>query len=85
MLVWYVGLNAQLGHLFVMTGSAARPPDLPPSMYVQSHPDNGSVVRDFFAELARREAENGSREGIYLSVDKVNDWPITVDTRRPVP
>ena len=42
-------------------------------------------MRDFFAELARIEAENGSRENIRLTADKPGDWPIIADTKGGAP
>ena len=83
--VFYVVLNAQLGHYFVGTGSAARPPGKPASPYVQSSTGNGRIVQKFFADLARLEKENSSRDGIHLTADKPGDWPIIVDTRTKQP
>ena len=77
----YVALNAQLGHYFVATGLAARPPGRPQSPYLQSDAGNGRIVENFFAELARLEARSGSRKNIYLMSDKPGDWPIIADTR----
>jgi hypothetical protein len=74
-------LNAQIGHYFVTTGPAARPPAGPVSHYVQSDERNGEIVRKFFAELERLEKETGSRDGIYLKADKPGDWPMIADTR----
>lgn len=83
--VLYLGLNAQLGHYFVATGSAARPPGGPTSPYVPSDARNGWIVRGFFADLARIEAENGSRQNIRLTADKPGDWPIIADTQGGAP
>jgi hypothetical protein len=81
LLAWHVVLNARMGHFFVWTSEAARPPGGRWSVYVQSHPDNGRIVRDFFAALANAEAATGSREGINLVANKHNDWPITIGER----
>jgi hypothetical protein len=80
-IILYLGLNIQLGHYFVTTGTATRPA----SLYAPSAPGNGRIVRDFFAELARLEKQNGSREGIYLKSDKPGDWPLIADTRNGGP
>jgi len=77
-IAWYVGLNCVMGYFFVWQGSRARPSEMVWGPYVQSHPDNGPIVRDFFATLARLESESPSRESISLSADKKNDWPITI-------
>ena len=78
-----LALNFQMGHFFVATSARARPADGPCGPYVQSHEGNGRIVREYFAELARREQQNGSREGIFLRADKPGDWPIVIDTRNP--
>lgn len=83
--VLYLALNAQLGHYFVATGPAARPPGGPNSKYVQSDAGNGRIVREFFAELERLEQQNGTQEGIYLKANKPGDWPILADTRNAQP
>lgn len=41
---------------------------------------NGIIVREFAWELWREEQRLGSRRGIYLEADKVNDWDIVIDT-----
>lgn len=84
-LALYLALNVQLGHHFVATGQAARPPGRAHSMYVQSDAGNGRIVREFFAELERLERQKGSREGIYLKANKPGDWPIIADTRNAPP
>lgn len=81
LVAWYFALNVQLGHYFFAVGTATRSQDGLHSPYVQSQEGNGLIVRQFFAELARLEKQNGSRKGIDLSVDKPADWPIVIDTR----
>jgi hypothetical protein len=81
LLVWHVALNARMGHYFFATGAAARPAGGHRSRYVQAHPDNGIIVRDFFAELERAEERLGSRQGINLVANKFDDWAITIGER----
>jgi hypothetical protein len=76
--IWYLGLNAAMGYFFVWQGSAARPSEMIWTPYVQSHPRNGVIIRDFFATLARLETEKATRDEIALTADKQNDWPITI-------
>jgi hypothetical protein len=48
--------------------------------YHYSHPDNGYRVKIFFAELDRLQRQKGSYRGIKLRVDKIDDWPIVINT-----
>lgn len=44
-------------------------------------PANGIIVREFAWELWHEEQRLGTRRGIYLEADKVNDWDFVIDTR----
>jgi len=74
LLAHYFLLNTQFGHYFVTNTKLTGP-------YHYSDPENGRIVRDFFAELAQMEKRNGSYVGIYLVAEKKNDNPIVIDTR----
>jgi hypothetical protein len=50
------------------------------SPYYDPDPQNGIIVREFFSKLADEEQARGSRREIQLTAQKINDWPITVDT-----
>jgi hypothetical protein len=50
------------------------------SPYYDPDPRNGVIVREFFSKLAEAEETRGSRPEIRLTAEKVNDWPITIDT-----
>jgi hypothetical protein len=77
---WYVALNVQMGYYI-----RAAPEEAAGRPYLQASPESGRDVRDFFAELARTEDRLGSRDGIYLVLDKPYRWAITVDTRPTAP
>ena len=73
LLCHYYILNTQFGHYFVKNTQRASP-------YYDPDARNGVIVREFFARLAEMEQELGSRQGIQLTANKVNDWPIRIDT-----
>ncbi|MEY2498833.1 MAG: hypothetical protein QOD12_2389 [Verrucomicrobiota bacterium] len=78
LLCHYYILNTQFGHYFVTNTQRASP-------YYDPDARNGVIVREFFSRLAGMEQRLGSRKGIQLTADKVNDWPITIDTATPSP
>lgn len=45
-----------------------------------SHKENGLRVKHFMEKLEKLEKEKGSRKGIKLRLEKINDWPIEIDT-----
>ncbi len=53
------------------------------SEYRPADQRNGKLVRQFFADLAQAEKAPDSRGNISLRLDKFNDWPIVINTRRP--
>jgi hypothetical protein len=69
----YYILNTQFGHYLVGNTQRAGP-------YYDPDPQNGLIVREFFSKLADEEKAHGSWHGIQLTAQKVNDWPITVNT-----
>jgi hypothetical protein len=73
LLCHYYILNTQFGHYFVKNTQRASP-------YYDPDARNGVIVREFFARLAEIEQQLGSRQGIQLTADKINDWPITINT-----
>jgi len=73
LLCHYYILNTQFGHYFVRNTQRASP-------YYDPDARNGVIVREFFARLDEMEQRLGSRKGIQLTADKVNDWPISIDT-----
>jgi len=48
--------------------------------YYDASPENGLIVKKFFNQLADRERINGSHRQIQLVAEKLNDWPIAIDT-----
>ena len=70
---YYYVLNTQLGHYLIWNAPG-------PSPYYDPDPRNGVIVREFFSKLADAEEARGSRREIQLTAEKINDWPITVDT-----
>ena len=42
---------------------------------------NGLMVRSFFHDLEQAQEAKGSRQGIFMRLDKHDDWPIVIDTR----
>ncbi|MEZ4663168.1 MAG: hypothetical protein R2911_36945 [Caldilineaceae bacterium] len=70
----YFLLNTQLGHYF-MTKRASQSP------YLYADPNNGAIVYQFFQELAQAEIEHKGRTGIWMVAEKIDDWPIEIDTR----
>ena len=73
LLCHYYVLNTQFGHYFVKNTQRASP-------YYDPDARNGVIVHEFFARLAEIEQQLGSRQGIQLTADKINDWPISIDT-----
>lgn len=73
LLCHYYILNTQFGHYLVKNTQRASP-------YYDPDARNGVLVREFFARLAEIEQRRGSRQGIQLTADKINDWPISIDT-----
>jgi hypothetical protein len=69
----YYVLNTQFGHYLVRNTQRASP-------YYDPDPQNGIIVREFFSKLADAEQARGSRRKIQLTAQKINDWPITIDT-----
>jgi hypothetical protein len=69
----YYVLNTQFGHYLVRNTQRASP-------YYDPDPQNGIIVREFFSKLADAEQARGSRREIQLTAQKINDWPITIDT-----
>jgi hypothetical protein len=45
--------------------------------YHYAHPENGRIVKEFFADLADAEELHPDRRDFYLIAQKINDWPIT--------
>jgi phosphoglycerol transferase MdoB-like AlkP superfamily enzyme len=73
LLCHYYVLNTQFGHYFVKNTQRASP-------YYDPDARNGVIVREFFTRLAEAEQRLGSWKGIQLTADKINDWPISIDT-----
>ena len=73
LLCHYYVLNTQFGHYIVRNTQRLGP-------YHAPDPQNGIIVREFFSKLADAEQALGSRHEIRLTAEKINDWPITVDT-----
>jgi hypothetical protein len=71
-------LNTQFGHYFVKNTQRVPP-------YFDADPQNGVAVREFFSKLADTEETRGSRREIQLTVEKIKDWPITIDTTASQP
>jgi hypothetical protein len=69
----YYILNTQFGHYLIRNTERDSP-------YYDPDPQNGIIVREFFSKLADEEQARGSRRQIQLKAEKINDWPITVDT-----
>ena len=72
----YYILNTQFGHYLVKNTQRVSP-------YYDPDSQNGIIVREFFSKLANEEQARGSRREIQLAAEKINDWPITVDTTVP--
>jgi len=69
---YYAILNTQFGY-FVPNAKRTGP-------YYDTSPENGLIVQKFFNQLADRERINGSHRQIQLVAEKLNDWPIAIDT-----
>ena len=52
------------------------------SGYRSADPGNGVLVSRFFKDLDLAQKAAGSRQGIFLRLDKPNDWPMVIDTRK---
>jgi len=48
--------------------------------YQPKNTTNGLIVRGFFRKLAAEERRLGSHRGIQLKAEKIDDWPIVIDT-----
>ena len=73
LLCHYYVLNTQFGHYLVQNTQGVSPYNAP-------DPQNGIIVKEFFSKLADEEEARGSRHEIRLTAEKINDWPITIDT-----
>jgi hypothetical protein len=73
LICYYYILSTQFGHYLVRNTQRVGP-------YYDPDPQNGIIVREFFAKLADEEQARGSRREIQLTAQKIKDWSITVDT-----
>jgi hypothetical protein len=64
----------------IFAGFNLAPFNLAP--YQPSAAQNGRLVQAFVKRLAALETRTGNRENIRLRVDKLNDWPIIIDTTK---
>lgn len=53
------------------------------TQYHSAHAENGKRVQQFVRQLSQIEKKQGTWRGIRLRLEKLNDWPIEIDTTQP--